>query len=193
METSPLQDLNERYNAFRLDKHIRFEENIGMSACMNRGYEASNQEYLYIVFMHNDVFVHEGWLSILKSYMTRKDAVVMPAQGRLDRDFVKKSYIKENTSSNDDAGMIIMTKETFEKTGGWDERFKQIYQDLAFRLRFPEKYICTNKCIITHLGGGTMYASKQSEKEGYCIEAPFINSLCGNEEGLKKNYLWQKK
>jgi hypothetical protein len=128
--------------------------------------------------MHNDVFVWEGWLSkLLYEIEGRGDGVVMPHQGITTRENVLKSY-KERGHGNDDAGMILMSRETFDKTGGWDERFKAIYQEVPFRSRFPRNFICADQYIITHIGCGTVYAlTPEEENKAYEEEGNLFNKL----------------
>ena len=70
----------------------------------------------------------------------------------------------------------MMTREHFNKTGGWDERFKTIYMDLMFRRRFKGRVHCTAKCIITHICCGTLWAwTPEEEAEAYARESPMTN------------------
>ena len=181
---NPPPDLNHRHNNIDIDKHIKIKGNIGMSAAMNRGYKESNPNYPYICFMHNDVFVWEGWLSTLREFIEKDPkSIIMPTQGPYSREDIKRFCSEENPVGNDDAGMVIMSKETFKKTGGWDERFKSVYQDGAFRLRFPKSHWCTGKVLITHIGSINMYTSEQDGQE-----APIWQKLRGGE-GKYINYL----
>lgn len=181
--------LDNKHNLIDIDTPIPLDENIGSSAAMNLGYKHSNPEYPYICFMHNDVFVPDNWLTILRELVDRSGTAVMPTQGRMDRKFVKKAQTEESFQANDDAGLVIMTKEFFKQTGGWDERFKTIYMDAPFRQRFPKKYICTNQCIITHIGAVGYYHDAQFETESYAREAPIYNDLIKNNTGKDTNYL----
>ena len=180
---NPPPDLNHRHHCIDIDKHIKIPH-IGMSAAMNRGYKESNPDYPYVCFIHNDVFVWEGWLSTLRGFIEKDPTtIMMPHQGPSTRENIKNSYLEENPRGNDDAGLIMMTKETFKKTGGWDERFKSVYQDGAFRLRFPKSHWCTGKVLITHIGSINMYTSEQDGQE-----APIWQKLRAGE-GKEINYL----
>lgn len=182
--------LDTRHHRFTLDKHIMLNQHIGMSAAMNRGYKESNPDYPYICFMHNDVFVWEGWLPTMRNYLEKgTHQIIMPHQGPTTREEVLESYKEEHIMGNDDAGLTIMSKKTFEKTGGWDERFKAIYMESAFRIRHPEKYYCTKKCLITHIGCGTVYADAKREEQDYKNEANLYNDLRSYNTGKKTNYL----
>ena len=84
-DMNKIPDLNCRHNAIVLDKHIKIDH-IGMSAAMNKGFKESNPDYPYICFIHNDVFVWEGWLKTMRE-MIEKDstAIIMPTQGPYKR------------------------------------------------------------------------------------------------------------
>ncbi len=183
LEQNRTPDLNSKHHCITIDNHLRIDH-IGMSAAMNYGYKQSSPECPYVCFMHNDVFIWEGWLPIMRKFLEDDPkAIVMPAQGSYSRDNVKTMQSEESPKGNDDAGMVMMTKETFKKTGGWDERFKGVYQDAAFRLRFPVSLTCTGKIIITHICSINMYTREQMGEEGNIWEKLL------NGEGKNKNYL----
>ena len=181
-----LFDLDDRHNLIDINKWLKMKP-VGQSRAMNLG--AKEAKGYYLCFIHNDVFVNEGWLSILKRVFEKAKAPVTPMQGRIPREYIKRAWLEEITASNDDAGLWFMDKEMFYQTGGWDERFKLVYQDAAFRLRFPARYICTNQCHITHIGAVTMYADDDKEREAYSEEGPIYNDLRDNGTGKKTNYL----
>jgi len=162
-----LMELNHRHNHIPINKHIKLDKNIGMSAAMNLGYKNSNPDYPYICFMHNDVFVWEGWLKTLRGFLEKDEsAIIMPTQGPYKREDILKFYQEESPKGNDDAGMVIMSKKIFKKTGGWDERFKGVCQDAAFRARFPHSYFPTGKIVITHIGQINPYDRQELGDEG---------------------------
>lgn len=187
IDQGDMRDLDDRHQHIDIDKWIRIPH-IGLSASMNKGYKESNSEYPYIVFMHNDVFVWEGWLGTLRSFVD-KGRIVMPCQGIMSREKVKQYYKEESPYGYDDAGMVMMSKEDFRKTGGWDERFKAIYQEVPFRSRFKKPFFCTGKCIITHIGCGTVYADDERENKDYAIEGQLSNDLRSYGTGKDINYL----
>lgn len=183
--TNKRADLNHRHNHIDIDKHIKLDSNIGMSAAMNLGYKNSNPDYPYVCFIHNDVFVWEGWLDVFKELLQKKpEGIFMPTQGPYKREDILKIYQEENPKGNDDAGMVVMAKETFKETGGWDERFKGVCQDAAFRARFPSSYFPTGKVIITHIGAINMYTEEEHGREGIMWV-----DLKNNSTGKYTNYL----
>lgn len=169
-----LDGLDNKHQCISIDKYISIPH-IGLSAAYNLGAKESTGEYL--VFMHNDVFVWEGWLRTLLSEIEGTEMVIMPGQGVINREMIL-SFYKEAGKGHDDAGMFMMSRKAYEKTGGWDERFKAIYQDVPFRSKFPKGFRCTNKCIITHLGCGTVYAlTDDEENKAYEVEGNLYNKL----------------
>lgn len=168
VENEPLGALNRKYQLFFLDHHIVLDEDIGVSASRNMGAKAASSDIGYYCFIDNDVFVWEGWLPKLRFYLESGNwDAVCPHQCQTTREFVKRSY-EEEEPGNDDAGLLLMTKEAFERTGGWDERFFSVYHDAGFRKRMGavgiRKY-CTNQVIISHLNGATTFNLKDFRKK----------------------------
>lgn len=179
-----IKDLDKKHHIIDIDKHIKIAH-IGCSAAMNLGYKNSNPNYGLIAFIHNDVFVYEGWLQQLRDSLTdHNHRIAMPHQGKTARE-----HVLNPIQGNDDAGLILMSKETFLETGGWDERIKMIYPEYAFRLRFPCKYHVVPRCIITHIGSVVACIDDQMEKDAYQKESELVNVLRDDEVMLKKNYL----
>lgn len=191
VDQGKLLDLNNRFHKIDIDKWIKLKENLGSSGAMNRGAKEADPNTKYICFLHTDVFVSEGWLEILRSVL--KDGgykIVMPHQGADDREFVKKSRDSDTPMirGDDDAGLVMMYKESFAKTGGWDERFKGVFMEKAFRMRFQDPVYVTAKCIITHLCGITFYGfDKAGQDSFYKEEAAVMNYP--SEMDKKINYL----
>ena len=52
--------LNEKYQLFYLDHHIKEDKNIGVSASRNLGAKIADPNSEYFCFIDNDVFVWEG-------------------------------------------------------------------------------------------------------------------------------------
>lgn len=160
----------------------------GQYACYNLGAKEAKGDYL--CFFQNDVFVWEGWLKNMKYYLDQKLAdVVYPDQQAKSREFVKASYkfpinSKEALQGARDAGMILMTKEGFKKTGGWNEKIKIHYGEKDFFTRISKaglKDIVTCKTMITHLEHAAGWTRVDLEKENYdndsTISAAIINKI----------------
>lgn len=182
--------LNERFQKIDIDKWLKPKENIGCSAAMNLGAKNTSKNTEYLCFMHNDVLVWEGWLKTLRSFIEEDYCdVIFPTQSNYDRNDIKLMEKGDrHMRGNDDAGLILTTKEHFKESGGWDERFKTIYMEAAFRRRLSGRVHCTAKCVITHICCGTLWAwSDEEEAEAYSTEALIFNAL--GQEKKKINYL----
>ena len=179
IENEPLGALNQKYQLFTLDHYIIKDKDIGISASRNLGAKLADKKSEYFCFIDNDVFVWEGWLPKLRSYIESGEWDAMwPHQCSTTREFVKKSYeLDSDDAGNDDAGLILITREAFKRTGGWDKRFFSVYHELMFRKRMSNANVrirCTNRVIITHLNGATTFNSdgfdKKYKKEGDLVQ-----------------------
>lgn len=166
--------IRDDYHVLKIDKWLKPSPDPGYTACMNLGAKKAKGEY--IVFMQNDVFVHEGWLSNLRLYLeSGLYDVVWPDQVPRDREYVLASYKRnhfdtEAMKGSRDAGLFMITKKGFEKTGGWDEDLgllaeKDFYLNKVngAGLRWTD----TNKVIITHIMAGTNLQLLDSNPEEY--------------------------
>lgn len=169
--------MNYKYHLIKIDKYIDLETDPGISACRNIGAKHADPDNGYICFIDNDVFVNEGWLDTLKKVMKKHNArYVLPQQGQTTREFIKKSYIEEHPGQ-DDAGLMLMTREAFDITGGWDERFGSVYHELGFRKKLGQHHIHgvnTNQTVMTHISGITTFDSPKFD-EWYAKEGAEIN------------------
>lgn len=126
---------------------------IGYTASMNQGAKLAKGERL--VFIQNDVFVWEGWLEVLISKLNEGYEAVFPDQIPRRREEVLR--MGDESYGSKDAGLLLITKEAFERTGGWNEKLsllaeKDFYQRMA---KAGVKETTTNKVLITHITQGT--------------------------------------
>lgn len=149
------------------------EEDQGNSADMNEGAKLATGEYL--VFIENDVFVHENWLPTMLYYLehTIADAVV-PVQYSTTWENMQKwkgqTMEKGYNSGLEEAGMVMIRKDKFELMGGWDEKMKRIYMWKGLLERLNKaglRIITTYKTIITHIGGVSYWWSVENDKEAF--------------------------
>ena len=186
--------LNTREHFIKIDKHIKNPENLGCSRGNNQGVEASDPTTKYLCFIHNDVFVSNNWLPRLRKYLEdgRWD-IVYPHQGPTPRDmFVKwenmsfEERILER--GTDDGGLILMTREAYNKTGGWDERFKYLWHDFAFRYQCAKAKLKETKfvaeAVITHIGGAVMVQDEKILDDAYKQESEIVNELTAKYKNL---------
>ena len=175
----PSISIKDYNNNLQLDKatHIihSFEDDQGNSADMNEGAKLATGDYL--VFIENDVFVPDNWLPNLRHYLDNDLAdVIIPNQIHDSWEKMQshktKSFEETMRPGIQDAGLMMIKKDIFEKAGGWDERFKKIYMWGVFEQRLKKitsKYFTTDKVFITHVPGSTYWWSVVNGKESYRI------------------------
>lgn len=154
-------------------KYIRNKEDKGYCANMNQGAKLATGDYL--VFYENDIIVSENWLPNLRYYLDNDLAdVVCPNQvlgyWQQMEEYKKKSFEEAISPGIQEQGMMMIRKEIFEKTGGWDERFKKIYGWAAYKKRLvvvTSRIITTDKVFINHIAGSTYWWSVYYDKENY--------------------------
>jgi hypothetical protein len=179
VDTGTVTDEGGPYNRFEIikpDKWIK-RDDIGYSAAMNLGVKESDSESEYVILMHNDVFVQEGWLPKLRKYLEENLCeVVYPDQIARTRKNMEEIYEGKAPVGYDEAGMQMMKKKDYIRIGGYDDDFKSVYQDLAFIKRknaYSIRTICTTDTFITHIGSVT-----------YAKDAKIENKLRGEEGAL---------
>jgi len=158
--------IRDEYGVLRLDDEKRKvnKKDVGYYKSLNQGAKLAKGKYL--VFIQPDVFVHEGWLDHLCYYLDNDMYdVVWPDQFPESREFIKKSYdmsYEEATNfGGREAGCLIITREGFDKTGGWDERLFNEYGEAAFYMIIENaglRWTGTCKSRITHITAGTRYS-----------------------------------
>lgn len=155
-EKFPVRD---DYHVLKIDKYIK-TEGEGYTAAMNHGAREAKGDIL--VFLQNDVFVYENWLPALRYYIENNRAdCVIPDQCPRSRDFVKESYSMSYEYGmkygSRDAGLLMITKEAFKKTGGWDEDLSLLAErDFYDRIgKAGVRQVDTCKVMISHIMAGS--------------------------------------
>ncbi len=165
--------IRDDYHVLKIDKHLKPRRDPGYTGAMNLGAKEAKGDY--IVFIQNDVFVHEGWLPGLRQYLeTGKYDVVWPDQVPRDRAYVKASYDRdpfepESLIAGRDAGLIMMTRDIFDKSGGWNKELG-LLAEKEFYVRLSNagaRWTDTNKVIITHIMAATNLALRENDPETY--------------------------
>ncbi len=173
VDPKPKYPIRDDYKVLKIDEHLRIDKDPGYTGGMNLGASVAKGDYL--VFIQNDVFVHEGWLPGLRQYLeSGKYNVVWPDQVPRDRAYVKATYDRgpfepESLVAGRDAGLIMMTKDIFDKSGGWDPELgllaeKDFYQRLS---NAGAHWTDTNKVIITHIMAATNLDLLDNDPETY--------------------------
>lgn len=166
-EKFPIRD---DYKCLKIDQYIKTD--LGYTASMNEGAKLSTGEIL--VFLQNDVYVYEGWLQNLRYYIEKNLAdCVIPDQMERPRHFVQSSYLMTMEEGmqygSRDAGLLMITKEAFEKTGGWDAELSLLAErDFYERMgKAGVRQIDTCKVMITHIRAGSNLTLLHENPEEY--------------------------
>lgn len=166
--------LGQREDRQWIKRYVSEVGDPGQYACYNIGAKLAKGDYL--CFYQNDVFVNEGWLTGLKYYLETKRADwIIPDQWARDRAFMKESYgltfdHPEALHGNRDAGMIMMTREAFDKVGGWEESIKTHYGEKVMYHRLTNAGFhgeVTRKVSMLHLQHAAGWERTILEKQAY--------------------------
>lgn len=114
-----------------------------------------------LMFIQNDVFVHERTINKLACYLNKWD-VAFPQQLEMSRETTRKLYkVPDGTESENgwrDAGLLAITREAFDKVGGWDERYRNMLGEAAFYNKMQKgnlSWTANTNAIITHIMAGS--------------------------------------
>ncbi len=159
--------IRDDYKVLHPYTYILNEKNQTAYHSYNQGAEVAKGDKL--VFIQSDVFVHELTINKLVKYLDEWD-IAFPQQIPISREAVKEIYKVKDGDRTDigqrDAGMIAMTKDAYDKSGGWDGRFKNLLGEKAFFIRWDKAGLswtdCTN-AFVTHIMAGT----NLSKEAGY--------------------------
>lgn len=145
---------------------VENKENRNVYASYNQGATLATGDKL--MFIQNDVFVHEGTIDKLAVYLDSWD-VCYPQQLELTRAQVKQIY---DTPDGEpvgfgwrDAGLLAITREAFDKSGGWDDRFSNLLGEAAYYSKIDTAGLTwtdQTNALITHIKAGTNL-SKEDE------------------------------
>lgn len=144
---------------------VENKDNKNVYASYNQG--ASYAKGDILMFIQNDVFVHERAVDKLAVYLEEYD-VAYPQQIELSREQVQHLYgLPDGKEANfgwRDAGLLAITREAFDKTGGWDSRYHNMLGEKAYYSRIDEaglSWTAQTNAIVTHIKAGTNLAKPE--------------------------------
>jgi len=155
---------------YKIDQYIRTTD-MEYTKSMNEGAKLAQGEYL--IFIQNDVFVHEGWLKGIVSYFRTGYDLVYPDQTPRDREFVLKSYAMTFDEGAQlggrDEGMWCLTREAYDKIDGFNEDLSLLQaKDFYKRIDIAGlKVAQTCKVFISHIRGATNRQQLEDDYDGY--------------------------
>lgn len=124
----------------------------------NQGAQVAQGEFL--VFIQSDVYCHERTINKLVAYLDQYD-VAFPQQIEMTREKIKYLQRMPDGHVTDtgwrDAGMLAITREAFNKVGGWDGRFQNLLGEAAFYTKMERaglSWTANTNSIITHIMAG---------------------------------------
>jgi len=155
VDNEPKFPIIDDYKVLAPYTHIINEKNKNVYESYNQGAKVAKGKYL--VFVQNDVYCHERTINKLCKYLDKFD-VAFPVQHELSRE---DALIVQNTPDGEespigwkDAGMLAITREAFDKTGGWPEKFHNLLGEKAFYSTIDElglSWTPQTNALITHL------------------------------------------
>ena len=164
IDNVPKFAIRDDYKVLHLEemKIKTYKKDQGYYKSLNIGAKLAKGKYL--CFIQPDVFVHEGWLKNMIYYLERGYDVVWPDQFPQTREYILNSYQMSFEEAmkwgGREAGCLIMTREIFDKAGGWDDRLFNEYGEAAMYDRLGKagaNWTSTCKALITHITAGTRY------------------------------------
>jgi GT2 family glycosyltransferase len=151
-------DIRDDYKVLHPYTYILNETNQTVYHSYNQG--VSVAQYDKLVFIQSDVFCHERTINKLVKYLDEFD-VAFPQQVPVSREDVKKIHETSDGTATDiggrDAGMMAITREAFDKVGGWDDRFHNLLGEAAFYTKCADAHLSwtdRTNALITHIMAG---------------------------------------
>jgi GT2 family glycosyltransferase len=158
VDNEPKWEIRDDYGVLKPFTLIRNEDNKTCYESYNQGAEVAKGEHL--VFIQQDVFCNERTINKLVKYLEEYD-VAYPQQIEMSRQQVKEIYdTPDGTPTNvgwRDAGMLAITREAFDKVGGWPGEFRNLLGEAAFYSMIDKAgltWTSQTNAIITHIMAG---------------------------------------
>lgn len=150
-------EIRDEYGVLNIDKKIEIPLTTVYDSYNIGAKEASSDVFMFI---QSDVFVHEQTLNKLYKYLGEFD-MVFPQQVPISREDVLRVYDLKNGALTEigqrDAGLLAITREAFERAGGWDGRFRNLLGEKAFYTRCDRAGVSwtdRTNAFITHIMAG---------------------------------------
>lgn len=182
VDNEPTMKFYHEYDVYKPYTYIEVTPKKTVYESYNLGAEAAKGDVL--MFIQNDVFVHERTINKLATYLDEYD-MAFPQQYPILREDIKKIYELEDGEMAHvgwrDAGLVAITRKAFDKSGGWDGRFKNLLGEKAFYIKCEYAGISwtdRTNALITHIMAGN---NLQKETDLYNTEMNFDAELMRKE------------
>jgi GT2 family glycosyltransferase len=166
VDNEPTMGFYHEYDVYKPYTYIDVTPKENVYQSYNRGAQAALGDVL--MFIQNDVFVHERTINKLAAYLDRYD-VAFPQQYPIIRADVLQIYSLQDGEDahlgQRDAGLLAITREAFDKSGGWDERYHNLLGEAGYYAKFDEfglSWTDRTNAFITHI----MAANNLSKDSG---------------------------
>lgn len=178
---------NDQTHRFRDDYKVLWPYRLFENKKNRNVYESYNQgaevaQGNKLIFIQNDVFVHENCIDKLSVYLDEWD-VCYPQQLELTREQVIQIYATTDGEPVGfgwrDAGLLAITRQAFDKSGGWDERYHNLLGEAAYYSRIDKAGLTwtdQTNAIVTHIKAAT---NLSKDEELYNKEMEHDASITG--------------
>lgn len=180
IEDIPMFQVRDDYKLLKIDKHIVLDEYTNYTVKMNMAAKEATGDYL--CFIQNDVFVWEGWLkSFLYYFDNGLSECMIPDQLPRSREYILEAnamtYEQGLNRGHKEDCMYFMTRDVFERIGGWNEDLRALIQvDFYDRCRKADVRVdSTNKIQVTHITLATHYQDMEAFDKKLYHDTQIIN------------------
>jgi GT2 family glycosyltransferase len=155
VDNEPTMDFYHEYDVYKPYVYIKVDPKENVYQSYNRGAKVAKGNIL--MFIQNDVFVHERTINKLAEYLKKYD-VAYPQQYPITREDVLDIYSVNDGEDTKvgwrDAGLLAITREAFDRSGGWDERYHNLLGEAAYYSRIDAaglSWTDRTNAFITHI------------------------------------------
>lgn len=167
IDNEPKWPIVDDYKVFKIDKYIEVNPKETVYESYNRGAALATTDYLF--FIQSDVFVHDRTLDKLMVYLSSGWEMVFPQQHNTSReDTLNIMAIPDGNPTHigwRDAGLVGISKAAFDRSGGWDGRFRNLLGERAFYSKCDQAGVSwtdRTNAFITHIMAGNNLRKAQT-------------------------------
>lgn len=155
VDNEPTIDFYHEYDIYKPYEYIKVDPKLNVYESYNLGAKHAKGDIL--MFIQNDVFVHERTINKLAAYLDKWD-MAFPQQFPITREDML--LIRQTPDGVDteigwrDAGLVAITREAFDRVGGWDERYQNLLGEAGFYSKCDEAGVSwtdRTNAVITHI------------------------------------------
>lgn len=156
VDNEPTMNFYHEYDIYKPYEYVVVAPKVNVYAAYNLG--ASKAKGDILMFIQNDVFVHERTINKLAVYLESQWDVAFPQQYPITREEMKAVLATpdgEDTAVGwRDAGLLAITREAFDRVGGWDDRYQNLLGESGFYDRFENhnvRWTDRTNAVVTHI------------------------------------------